>query len=194
MQRSKICLINSHVKRQTLTLSPSFSHSFTHTHTHAHLQSGTALGDTSDHSDIYFARFSLPHSHSSHSCILSYTYEIMPASVHTLSHTHTHTHTHIHTHAFCMHTEATENTDSHTQAQMFLHPLQPVSCPPHMLIHITCCSYVTLLLTTHLHYSDDCTHFPDRFCCCIEKHPTSRIQQDCIYVPILQEKCIIYGT
>lgn len=46
-----------------------------------------------------------------------------------------------------------------------------------MLIHITWCSYVNMLLTTHLHSSGDYTPFLDRFCSCIAKHLISLIQK-----------------
>lgn len=73
--------------------------------------------------------------------------------------THTHKQTLCVFVLFLCSSSSSKQPDSHTQTRMFSHLLQPVSCPLHMLIHITCCTYVTVLLTTHLHYTESRADF-----------------------------------
>ena len=136
--------------------------------THRHIKAGTVLSDTYNHSDIFCTPFSHYHAPAYSPTLMKLCLQV---------HTQTHSRTYVHS-CFHMHMEAAANTDSDPQTQMFLHLLQPVLCPPHTLIHITCCSYAIVLLTTLLHYREGCEHFLDRFCSCVAKHPTSRIQGD----------------
>lgn len=98
------------------------------------------------------------------------------------------TRSHMHTCAFIC-TEMQQQTLTHAlKHRCFYISSQLALCPPHMLIHITCCSYITLLLTTHLNYIESCTQFLDRFGGCVLKNATSSFQESWILCSCLPEE------
>lgn len=137
---------------------------------HYSMYVATVVGDTFAHSRTFYT-FSPTFRHSSRCHILSYTREIMPASMHT----HVDTHSHMHTHAFIC-TQKQQQTLTHT----LKHRCFYISCSqfyaPHTHSYILHASLMLLCYWPRIYTTVKTVHTVfDRFCSWIAKHPNFSI-------------------